>query len=334
MRFSAYMVVGLALCCGCEGVPSRVGIGQGHDENVQSSRTIGHRILELEAEIPGAPSGGRPELDRLIQEAAKELSAQVMQRTGDDEARAVATFRTIAMVLRLNGYQHRGTYPGALSAVLTATAPERSLDCDTGSFIYLSIADYLELPVRMVEVEVPGDPSGRGFGDHNFVRWDLGEGRYVDWDVNSERRRMGDVRNGPYGFAWTRAQLLGYVYFLRGISWREHERFRKAITDYERSIRLFPEWPKARNNLAWLLATVAEVQRLDRAEDALRLSREAVRLHPSPNYRDTLACTCALVGRFEEAIEIQTGVVADDNSPNYQQRLEKLRRSENCIGEK
>ena len=88
-----------------------------------------------------------------------------------------------------------------------------------------------------------------------------------------------------------------------------------------------------RNKFAWLLATVDGVQRLHREEDALRLAREAVRLHASASYRDTLACAYALVGRLEEAIEIEASVVADDKSVDYQRRLEKFRSNENCIGE-
>src|SRR5438034_1100106 len=45
------------------------------------------------------------------------------------------------------------------------------------------------------------------------------------------------------------------VYFNRGISRKATKDYGKAIQDYDESIRLDPKYPRALNNLSWILAT-------------------------------------------------------------------------------
>ncbi len=293
--------------------------------------TIAHKVLALEAALPNRPNV-EPELNYIIGEAVKAIGALQVDKIADEETRALATFQIIQDTLVHNGYYHQpGYYPSNLTDVLAL--PGHLFDCDTGSYIYISIAQRLDFPVAMVEIEVPGEPSGRGFGDHNFVRWTLSDGRKVDWDPNDQRRRWGDVEDGLYGYAWSENQLLGYVYFTRGIGWADITHHSEAIADYEQSIALFPEYPKARNNIAWLLSTKRELQSLGREADALAYAQEAVQLQPSPNQRDTLACAYAINGDFEKAVEVQLGVVRDEPADVFKRRLEMLQRDENCLGE-
>lgn len=295
------------------------------------NKTIGHQILELEMDLPGRRSGVA-ELDRIIDAAAAEISASNLKQVANEEERAIKTFEAITRVLRRNGYVHlKGHYPGALSTVLASSPPY--FDCDTGSFLYLAIADHLNLPIAMVEVENPGESSLRGFGDHNFVRWQLSDGRTVDWDPNDEQRRTGDIVGARYGFAWSDNDVLGYVHFLRGISWQKLDRYPKAISDYQESIRLFPRSSSARNNLAWLLVTVKDLQHLGLAKEALLRAQESVRLHPSPSARDTLACAYALLGRFDEAIAVQRSLILEEAAQMFRNRLRMFERGQNCLGE-
>ena len=47
------------------------------------------------------------------------------------------------------------------------------IDCDLGSFLYISVAEALNLPLKFVETK-----------NHNFVRWVFNDGKYLNWDVN------------------------------------------------------------------------------------------------------------------------------------------------------
>ena len=48
----------------------------------------------------------------------------------------------------------------------------KRIDCDNTSFVYLSIADALKLPLAAVSAP-----------DHLFVRLGLNNGRYINWET-------------------------------------------------------------------------------------------------------------------------------------------------------
>jgi len=291
---------------------------------------IGHIILDIESNIPGRHLV-KNQLNTLLELAVEEVDKSGVRQISDEKKRAVATFEAIARAIRTNGFQHKiGIYPHSLTEVLSSTS--KLFDCDTGSFIFLSVAEKLNLPVSMVEVEVPSYSPSREFGDHNFVRWTLKDGNTVDWDPNDENQRHGDAQSSLYGFAWTKEQLIGYVFFARGLDWEKQGYFKKALDDYEQSIRLFPTWPKAKNNVAWLFASRSELQHLGREKEALTLAKEVVALHPTANNKDTLACAYALNGDFENAIEVQKSVVAaNPHAPSFADNLRKMQSRKNCL---
>ncbi len=291
---------------------------------------IGHIILDIESSIPGRHIV-KNQLNSLLELAVEEVDKSGARQISDEKKRAVATFEAIARAIRTNGFQHKtGIYPHSLTEVLSSRS--KLFDCDTGSFIYLSVADRLNLPVSMVEVEVPSYSPSREFGDHNFVRWTLKDGNTVDWDPNDENQRSGDARSNLYGFAWNKEQIIGYVFFSRGIDWEKQGEFENALADYQQSMRLFPTWPKAKNNVAWLFASRSELQHLGRELEALMLAKEVVALHPTANNKDTLACAYALNGDFVNAIKIQKSVVAaNPHAPSFAENLRKMQSRKNCF---
>lgn len=291
---------------------------------------IGHSILDLESAVPGR-SNVKVDLDRIIRNAVRDIERSGVDYIADERMRAAATFNVMARSIRNEGYSFSiGTYPHSFTEMLSSKS--RFFDCDTGSFLFLSIADELNLPVSIVEVENPDYSPAREFGDHSFVRWTLPDGSTVDWDPNSESQRSGDEQSHLYGFAWSEEQLIGYVFFLRGLDWEKLGKFEKAVSDYEQSIERFPAWTKAKNNMAWLLASRSELQHLGRQEEALALAKEVVAANPVANNRDTLACTYALIGDFESAIKIQKTVVASNpDAPSFSDNLGKMLSGENCF---
>lgn len=296
------------------------------------SDNVGYVILDIEGEIPGQPSV-KQELKRLIERVVKEVKTSGGNLLSDERARAIATFEAIAGAVKSMGFHHEpGTYPTSLTSVLSSGS--KLFDCDTGSFIFLSIGDELALPMSMVEVEVPEYSPERAFGDHSFVRWTLTSGGTVDWDPNAERQRSGDIQKNLYGYAWNKDQLIGYSLFARGLAWEKGKEFVRAIADYEKSINLFPKYIKQKNNVAWLLSTRRELAYLGRKKDALALALEVVSVDRTPNSRDTLACAYALNEDFNKAVEIEENVVREiPHSKSFRENLEKFRNSKNCFYE-
>lgn len=298
--------------------------------NAQEVQTIGHQLLRLEAEVTNS-TPPYSKLDEILDKVLADIESEDVLSIQDESERAKSFFKTVANTLRKNGYYHQYTYPATLTEVFSSSPT--LFDCDTGSFIYLSAANRLNLPIAMVEVEIGGNPGEREFGDHNFVRWKLRNGKEISWDVNGEYFRTNDIKTAQYGFSWNDDQLKGYVYFLRGIQWRKRNLFNEAIEDYKLSIKYFPLWAKARNNLAWLYSTVEDIQSDATKVEALELAIKVVELNPSVNNRDTLACVYAINGNFSEATRIQSKVVEEDNSVSFKNRLLKFEKKINCLGD-
>lgn len=295
-----------------------------------NDQTISHKILYIESEVTDtAPNFD--ELNNILYKIAENIKDSGLLEQEDEKLKAKRVFQMISETLKNNSYSHRSTYPESLTEVFASD--DRLFDCDTGSFIYLSVADLLNLPMSMVEVEVRGNPGERRFGDHNFIRWNLKNGEQVDWDVNGAYIRQGDIQTPQYGFGWSEDEVLGYVYFLRGMQWRKKNLYSNAIRDYRLSIKNFHRWAKARNNLAWLYSTIADVQTENTKKEALELALTVVDMHPSVNNRDTLACAYAMNGDFVKAIEVQKKVVEEDDSKSFEDRLEKFKNGVNCLGE-
>src|SRR3989339_1631199 len=107
------------------------------------------------------------------------------------------------------------------------------------SFIYLSIADALNLP--LVAVYAP---------QHIFVRFILNvEG--INWETTSARERGNDyyrswlnisdesIRNGVYLRNLTRQETMAVVYGNRGNAWVDKGNLDRAIDDYNTAIKLY-----------------------------------------------------------------------------------------------
>ena len=301
---------------------------------------IGRVILDIEAGIPGRPNVGN-QLDDLVGLAVDEI--QRSSSTGqnlDEKQKAVHIFSAIARALKNANYRHQpGTYPKSLTSVLSSS--DKLFDCDTGSFIFLAVADALRLPVSMVEVEVPDYSPAREFGDHNFVRWNLSDGDSVDWDPNSESLRIGDKKTEIYGYSWSRTQLKGYAFFVRGRAWEEYAQvekqdrrryFENSLADYDQSVRLFSQYLKNKNNIAWLLSTRRELHYLDREKEALQLANEVISLNDTANSKDTLACAYALNQDFPAALQVQMQVIAQyPKVESFSTNFKNIKDGKNCI---
>jgi Tfp pilus assembly protein PilF len=92
------------------------------------------------------------------------------------------------------------------------------------------------------------------------------------------------------------------VHFKLGVAQEQKANLRQAFYHYRKAMALAPESPKARNNLAWALATQPDAAMRNGAE-ALALAQQANQLTGGrdPIALDTLAAAYAEMGRFPEA---------------------------------
>jgi len=172
-----------------------------------------------------------------------------------------------------------------------------AVDCDILSFLYLTIADALKLPLRILERPslYEGDPG------HNFVRWELADGKFVDWETITAERR--EPTSGAY--VMSDAQLSGYLQALLGGLWLRAWSTPRAITAYRKALADGYETPAVLNQLAWYLSTDPDPSVRDPAAAMLYANRLCSG-KPTAGQIDTCAAAAARQGDFELAVDLQT----------------------------
>jgi len=88
-----------------------------------------------------------------------------------------------------------------------------------------------------------------------------------------------------------------------GMAYAQLGKYEQALHNLTKSLGLDPNNVDALNNLAWLLATRAEVSAED-ANKAIGFAEKVCKLteYKKPEFLDTLAATYAAVGRFDDAV--------------------------------
>jgi hypothetical protein len=169
-------------------------------------------------------------------------------------------------------------------------------DCDTLSFLYLSMADAIGLPLSLVERAGDVDVVG-----HNWVAWQRDSAR-VDWDALG-----GEERSGGYP-ALSRQQALGYVRRLVALTMENRGLHAQAAAQLEQSINQFPV-TAALTEYAWLLATSWD-QSVRNGARAIQVVERALASDCDYDLLDTAAATYATAGRFDVAVAFQTAAIA------------------------
>ncbi|HEV2802456.1 MAG TPA: hypothetical protein VGW12_18440 [Pyrinomonadaceae bacterium] len=305
-------------------------------------QTIAHRILELESEATVVDDSMYQLLDTFIDEAKAEIRITPLSEDRSESSKQVESILlTIDDIL----IRHNVIYPrnrkedwtlllrdGLTPTTLKGPELERILgqehnrrrvnrldlnkpffllDCDTASFVYLAIGEVLGLPLSMVDLP-----------EHNFIRWSFDPQSYLNWETmygrfrsNAEYRSFiggADLaedlyKRRVYLVAMSPQDVLGYCYGARALKWEKPELkdYRRAIEDYETSIKLYPRTPFAFNNLAWLLATNPDKKIRD-GRKAIILAKQAVSINPTDaSFLDTLGAAYAEDRQFEKAAEVE-----------------------------
>ena len=255
----------------------------------------------------------------------KDVAAKLRQ------ARKVS--ETINDVMRIHGFTLYVDTVALSDSLVSWTVPGKTtrhfFDCDTGSLIYLTIAEKLGAPVSMVEITLPIVDMG-----HNYVRWQVASDKTFEWDMNDSTERATPQNLPPHeGISMTRDQVLGYALVLRGDLWSRSKHYVEALADFRKGISLHPNGAILHNNFAWLVATRDFPERGSLKDEALTRALAANKLLPNANHLDTLACVHALRGDFDKAIAIETEALKLSGKQNYRKRIAMFKSRKDCTGE-
>ena len=212
--------------------------------------TIGHQILDLEAELGVSTEPHKETLDMLVEEAKTAIQVKGTYTRED----AVGILGTINSILQNNRFERRKReeridrlhlfHEGLFS---------KKVDCYSRSLIYLSIADALKLPLAAVYAP-----------RHLFVRFIL-DGEGINWETTNARERGNDyyrswlnisdkaISNGVYLRNLTRQETMAVVYNYRGVAWAGKGNLDEAIKDFNTAIGLDPNYADAyySRGIAW-----------------------------------------------------------------------------------
>ncbi|MDQ3281305.1 MAG: hypothetical protein M3Q69_07815 [Acidobacteriota bacterium] len=292
---------------------------------------IAYDILDAESEACFVPDDQFALLDKIVDDTTKAIPVGLAGNRATRLSTARNDSAAIGQVLENHGFELFIPTDALSDALFSRTEnlkTAHTFDCDTSSFVYLTVAENLQLPLSMIDITLA---SGAG---HNYVRWQIDNVTTLDWDTNGRvvcRTPSGLPPNE--GKSMTRTQVIGYSRALRAMLWERQKQPLRALTDLRDSISMYPESGLARNNLAWLVATVDLPDRAKLFDEALQQAEKAVELRRDANRLDTLACVFALRGAFDRAIEVENDAISlGGSTPTLRERLIRFGQQRDCTG--
>lgn len=296
---------------------------------------LGFDILDSESQACFVPDEEYRLLDSLVDqvEAKVHYDPEVTDPV-DRMKQAAMISKTISDTMAENGfglYIPTDTLSDALLNRAQVGQPARYIfDCDTGSFISLTISDSLKAAVSLVDITLP---SGTG---HNYVQWKLDDSHSMNWDMNGRAQCLTPPNLLAYqGKPMSRQQTMGYALSLRAEMWSKRQIYDRALSDFRSAMRQYPEGPLSYNNFAWMIATRDVPDRKMLVDDALDAASRATTIENIANYMDTLACVYALKGDFPKALKVENEALAKSpGNPDFEARLSLFHNSADCTGQK
>jgi hypothetical protein len=304
---------------------------EGQRNYVHRHGGIGFDILDSESEACFVPDQEYRLLDELIDEVLNRTSRDTAPASPSGRARHIS--QAVSDVLTKRGfalYVDTQTLSDALIDRSVAGETERHIfDCDTGSLIFITVAENIGASVALVEIPLPHSTN-----HHNYIRWLGDEAPLLEWDLNLKSECVTPPGlSGDDGKSLSRDQTLGYALSLRAKLWERQARYDRAISDYQTSMQRY-QGSSVYNNFAWLVATREVPRRKQLQQEALTAAARAVSMWPTANYRDTLACVHALQGDWPEAVKYETEAISETGGSPYKRRLRMFERDhKDCTGQ-
>lgn len=293
---------------------------------------IGYDLLSSESEACFVPDELYLTLDQIVADAKREIKLVPTAEPSAKRRQAREVSATIGQILVDHGftlYIPTDTLGDALVKRNGIGEAERHVvDCDTSSFIYLTVAENLGVHLSLIEMNLP---SGNL---HYFVRWDLAGGGSLDWDTNGRAECQAPPNLPAFqGKPMTAKQILGYERVLRAELWKRRQKWDNALDDFRLAAAAYPESPLVWNNLAWLVATRNVSDRDKIAAEALAAAQRSLSMVRTANSLDTLACVWALRGDYKAARQTEEDALRlDPGNTEYSDRLHRFLVSKDCTG--
>jgi tetratricopeptide (TPR) repeat protein len=167
---------------------------------------------------------------------------------------------------------------------------EKTVDCDTGGFMYIAVAHELGLPIYLATNL-----------DHAFVFHKASEGRYLEFETTTILSMRNEDRSRLQQEAETiinsgNDYLFSVVYKNRGDVYLEQGKCDRAINDYSMAINLRPGFAVAYNNLGNVYGSMGKFDNaVDEYSSAIKFEPD----YPIPYWNRSKAYS--ELGKFELA---------------------------------
>jgi len=246
---------------------------------VDWSRNLGDLVLDAEHELLGEVvlltpdrtvtfEEGYRTLARLIDEASERLPSP-----GATGLEPLDTLRTIDHLLADEGFSYRD-YSSPENTLLgyhtlSFGLARRELDCAMYTFVYLAIAEALDLPL-----------SGMSLPEHLTLCWNLSDGSHVNWEATVgktcsdefylrwKRLSSSTVQRGVYLRPLSKQEMYAAALYEKGLVLKERRREQRALAVTRQALALAPRSPDLHN-----LAAMLAAKRGDHAEALLGYDR-------------------------------------------------------------
>jgi tetratricopeptide (TPR) repeat protein len=219
--------------------------------------------------------------------------------------------------------------------------PFYAVDCDTASFIYLEVADRLNLPLHMVLIPAHDQKPG-----HAFIRWREGS-QYLDWEtMNGEVTtdadyvkqwgiRSPEIKAGCALADLSADEVMGCEHYLLAVQYERLGEIETALRELSRARELAPRNLDVRRQFAWEAATVGQPGS-PRSAEAIDSAMFVLSMVDDPDARDTLAAAYASAGNFDLAIKQERMAIAHGAHDRrakfgYEKRLQLYEQHTPCL---
>lgn len=254
---------------------------------IEKQPSIGQLILDAEQEAGlEVPQTCYSSLTEIIENMTSKVSELFLS--------PVKFLQTIDHALRQQ-YTFAGKVP-----LLSTALQEKRFDCDTASFVYLSIAE--EIAVPLFGVTAPG---------HFFVRWYFSEKKYCNWET-TQGKILTDayyekkfsipkeaIRQNTYLRSLQREELLGIAWTSIGGYFYRKKDYYKALAASAKAFNILP------NQVETIDIHASTITKFGREKEALLLYDKALALNPHHviSYYNK-AVTLVSLGEYDRAIAL------------------------------
>ncbi|MBW2997761.1 tetratricopeptide repeat protein [Candidatus Woesearchaeota archaeon] len=213
-------------------------------------------------------------LDDIIDEALKRIGKEVKIKDSRLVSRN-STSNALDILQAINDVFEYRRFGNKANNLFSEGLLAGNLDCENRAYVYLAIAELLDLPMTMVRAP-----------EHTFIRWEVELGRSINWETTSGeraedrwyRRTYGisgeSIDKGIYMRNLSREEVFCHQYNTLSVVWFDKGNGDKAVEFIGKSVELCSDYPGFLINMA---AILSQEQRYD---EIVKHCTNAIKLNP------------------------------------------------------